>query len=386
MSFKGIFCAVCGVQDVEVREGFCSDCFGKEQARGVKLPQRIKIFYCRECLSVQSHMGWTSAVDFDEFIWLVKVASQEFHKLPEDFRLEIQDEEFYKTQETVEIISSITYPINVQLTRGYESDFGFYSKEEEVEFRLQKTICKNCLNRKTSAFNSSIQVRADSRSITNAEFELIDKKVNQFFGSLPQESSSFVVERTEIENGVDYLLSQKNDADMIAKEIKKYMGGKIKRTKSLVGQEKDGKKIHRLTILLRLPEIQEGDIITYKDQIYVVIFFQQGFWRFRSLVTGEIIRITEKERLKEKIQSVLDKIKPSNFMLVSKDKDQAQIMNLEHYVTLDVPVSHIPEEKEEGEEIVGFVWEEQTYLLTNKEAEDTDNLRRERELDKEAKK
>jgi NMD protein affecting ribosome stability and mRNA decay len=386
LSFEGIFCAVCGDQGVEVREGFCSNCFGKEQAREVKLPQRIKVFYCRECLSVQSPMGWTSPADFDEFIWLVKVASQEFQKLPEEFRLEIQEEQLYKTQETVEIISSITFPIIVQLVKGYESDFGYYSREDEVEFRLQKTMCKNCLSRKTSAFSSEIQVRADSRSITNDEIELIDKKINQFFGHLPQESTSFVVERTEMENGINFLLSQKNDAEMIAKEIKKYMGGKITKTKSLVGQERDGKKINRLTILLRLPTIQKGDIITYKDQLHIVIFFQQGFWRFRELSTGEIIRITEKERLKEKVQSVLDKIRLSKFMLVSKDQGQAQIMNLEYYTTLDVPVSHIPEEVKEGEELVGFVWEEQTYLLSNEEADMTAILRKERELEKAAKK
>ncbi|MHA1911523.1 MAG: NMD3-related protein [Candidatus Kariarchaeaceae archaeon] len=386
MTYKGIFCAVCGAQDVEVQDGFCSNCYGKEQALGVKIPERIKIFYCRECLSVQSSMGWTSAADFDEFIWLIKVAAQEFQKLPEDFRLEIQEEQFHKTQETVEIISSITYPIQVQLVRGYESDYGYYSKEEEVQFRLQKTMCKNCLIRKTSAFSSSIQVRADSRSITNEEIEFVDNKVNEYFGNLPKISTSFVVERTEKENGVDYLLSQKNDADMIVKEIRKYTGGKIKRSKSLVGQERDGKKIFRLTILLRLPEIQIGDIIIYEGHIYTVIFFQQGFWRFRNLKNGEIVRITEKERLERKVQSVLDKIRTSKFMLVSKDQDQAQIMNLEYYITHDIPANHIPEEIKTGEELLGFVWEEQTYLLSNEEAEYTTNLRRERELEKAAKK
>ena len=183
MSFEGIFCAVCGAQDVEVREGFCSKCDGKEQAVGVKLPQQIKIFYCRECLSVQSHMGWTKPEDFDEFIWLLKVTAQEFQKLPEEFRIEIQDDQFYKTQDTVAIISSIAYPISIMLVRGHEGDFGYYSREDEVGFRLQKTMCKNCLSRRTSAFNSEIQVRAESRSITNEELELIDQKVNQLFGN-----------------------------------------------------------------------------------------------------------------------------------------------------------------------------------------------------------
>ena len=73
-------------------------------------------------------------------------------------------------------------------------------------------------------------------------------------------------------------------------------------------------------------------------------------------------------------------------MLVSKDRDQAQVMHLDYYTTFDIPTSHMPEGAKEGEELVGFEWEEQIYLLSNVESEKTSFLRKERELERAAKK
>lgn len=46
----------------------------------------------------------------------------------------------------------------------------------------------------------------------------------------------------------------------------------------------------------------------------------------------------------------------------------------------------MPEGAKEGEELVGFEWEEQIYLLSNVESEKTSFLRKERELERAAKK
>lgn len=80
-----------------------------------------------------------------------------------------------------------------------------------------------------------------------------DQKVYSFVKKQLKEEGAEITGEFKLKEGVDLLVSSSQAAFHLCKKFKKKFGGETKVTRSLVGENKQaGKRIYRLTVLLRL--------------------------------------------------------------------------------------------------------------------------------------
>ena len=80
-----------------------------------------------------------------------------------------------------------------------------------------------------------------------------DEKVYSFVKKQLKEEGSEIVDEFKLKEGMDILVGSSRAAFSLAKKFKKKFNGETKATRSLVGENKQvGKRIYRLTVLLRL--------------------------------------------------------------------------------------------------------------------------------------
>jgi len=85
-----------------------------------------------------------------------------------------------------------------------------------------------------------------------------DEKLYLFVKKEIEKTGAKITDVFELKEGFDVLVSSSQAAFQLSKKFKKQFNGETKTTRSLVGEDKQaGKRIHRLTVLLRLKEEEE---------------------------------------------------------------------------------------------------------------------------------
>lgn len=86
----------------------------------------------------------------------------------------------------------------------------------------------------------------------------LDKKLYTFVLSQIKGNRVWIVKQTKLKEGIDIYIDSNAFAFALAKKFRKKFKGKTKITRSLYGLNKQkGKQIHRLTVLLRMPEEED---------------------------------------------------------------------------------------------------------------------------------
>lgn len=82
-----------------------------------------------------------------------------------------------------------------------------------------------------------------------------NQKVYSFLIQELQKKKVDIAKQVKLKEGMDIYISSNKFAVAFAKRFKKQFKGQVKTTRSLVGLDKrKGKRIHRLTVCLRMPE------------------------------------------------------------------------------------------------------------------------------------
>lgn len=116
------------------------------------------------------------------------------------------------------------------------------------------------------------QARVDKYYEAILQIRNVGKETIDFIEeSIRKESSKgiYVAKRIQTKNGFDYYLSSKKFAQTLGKKLVETFGGVLKASPRLFGL-RDGKKVHRLTILFRGLGFSRGDIIKFDDKILEV--------------------------------------------------------------------------------------------------------------------
>ncbi|MBD3318812.1 hypothetical protein GF342_02795 [Candidatus Woesearchaeota archaeon] len=74
----------------------------------------------------------------------------------------------------------------------------------------------------------------------------------------------------EVKGGLDYYISSQKYLQILGKKIKKKFWGEYKLTSTLHTQDKMGNKLYRITILFRLYDFKQGDLVLVGGEEYVV--------------------------------------------------------------------------------------------------------------------
>ena len=106
-------------------------------------------------------------------------------------------------------------------------------------------------------FEATLQLRNPTQEVvTFVEEEINQKKIH-------------VAKEVELKNGFDYFLADNSFTLALGKKLQQKFGGEIRLSSSLFSQ-KDGKDIHRGTVLYRKPNFTKGDHVIYDGEECIV--------------------------------------------------------------------------------------------------------------------
>jgi len=105
----------------------------------------------------------------------------------------------------------------------------------------------------------------------------------------------------EVAGGWDFYLADKNFTKALGKKIQERFGGDYKVTASLWGR-KEGKEVHRLTVLVRGIGFKKGEIVEYKGEDYEVKLLLEKEIMLQKVKTGEKVHVKYKkmEKIRKK--------------------------------------------------------------------------------------
>lgn len=273
MTIQKNFCPKCGGETAN--EGLCNKCKA-EAIEWLVCEPRVESIICPTCGSIKRGSIWTDVTyDRQQLTEELAFGAVSVHEDVEDLELAISSRDTTPNRTHCIIYArGVLYDIPVQKTC-------------ELRITWKKENCDRCSRLSGGYYESTIQVRATDRKPDDYERERAEKIAYDIEESVQEagERLSFITRIDNTRDGTDIVVSSHSIGDAISRQIVTEMGGKITRHPKLVG-ERDGRKLYRITVLLRLPRFRKGDVIAHKKRYYEVRSTESGILRVFDLSEG----------------------------------------------------------------------------------------------------
>ncbi|MFW9773921.1 MAG: NMD3-related protein [Candidatus Thorarchaeota archaeon] len=265
------FCAICGekVDDDSPHIGMCLKCYLAEYSL-FELPQKLPVNICIDCGSYSKKEGWIKPSKNDFFSILGEVVEKFLLKpLFKNDQIEYsydfnEDSIIYSSRH---LIKSIEAVINGRL-----ADSSDLFQQQTVKINVNQMLCKNCSNlRSGTYFLSILQLRVEDEN----QFDLIDEvltEINIHVENLfEKDHRQYISQIEDKKYGVDLYLSTNELMNNIVKFIKTKYHFLLKRTKKLVGRDRQkGKNQYRLKTLVKFLPFVVHDRLLINNHEYEI--------------------------------------------------------------------------------------------------------------------
>ncbi len=265
------FCAICGIAlvDDSPHFGMCLKCYLKENPL-FELPNKFSLNICFDCGNYAKKEVWIEPLESGIFS-KIKEALQKYLLKPIiikdklEFSISFNEESFVFSSK--EFLVSLEAKIN-----GFVKTNFNIKHQQVIRLNLIYILCKNCSNlRGGTYFVSILQLRVKGEN----QFDLIKKvldEINDYGEILFEKDHKHYISKIEDQKyGVDLYLSTKEVMNYIIKFLKSNYYFLIKRTKKLVGRDKQGgRNIYRLKTLIKFLPIANNDIVLIDNQNHMV--------------------------------------------------------------------------------------------------------------------
>lgn len=234
------FCSICGKVTDALLENVCQECYVKENDP-VTLKEKLDGIICKNCYNVYRKGRWFHVGGTGEDAARAAAADA----VEDSIDVKLQDPKWsINIDDIKETPKGYVVSCSVKVSGVVMSNTVGMGKKTVVNVRSQ--LCKNCTRQLGGYFESILQVRGEfdrketARVVENliASFSKKDKK-------------AFITDVAFLKHGIDFYIGSTRVARKIANVIK----GKNCRTKEspkLVGVDKQGKRLYRVTILVRM--------------------------------------------------------------------------------------------------------------------------------------
>jgi len=202
-------------------------------------------------------------------------------------------------------------------------------------FSIEKryTVCPTCQKKKSGYFEAILQVRRMDGTLTEMEKESIENDVYSYVGK-ERDPLAFISHTKISHEGIDFDIGGKKVARHTALSLKKSHGGKISESNKIMGRDKrTNKDILRLTIVLKLPSLREGDYVIFEDEVFRVqsvtntLKLANAFSK-RGIPQEKIQELKKKEKMK-KLDVVSEKI-----IITSLTPDFVEVLRKDYTTSL----------------------------------------------------
>ncbi|OPY52995.1 MAG: NMD3 family protein [Methanosaeta sp. PtaU1.Bin112] len=284
-------------------------------------PNMVEVVICSVCGSRQIKGRW-QLPDSSSVEELAYQAAEEALCLHEDLSEPHIEVDLRK-------IGATRYQADIDIQGNFRGQG--VSEHCEIPIRIKMVACERCSRMAGKYFESTVQLRGNAvRSMTQREIEEC-KKIAQDMadsGYRGGDYLSFIQEIKEVKGGLDIILGSTQLGRRMARAFVERYGGKLLETAKLVGK-KDSRDLYRSTLLVRLPRLRRGDIVSYRGAHYFVTGFDGKTTIITSLREGR--RCSMSEESSETVGVLGNKNDAKAAMVISEDDDVLEIMDPETF-------------------------------------------------------
>jgi nonsense-mediated mRNA decay protein 3 len=233
------------------------------------------------------------------------------------------------------------------------------SDELTTEVRLSYRSCNRCSRLSGSYYEAILQVRATNRHLNDDEIKKAEDIVLDHLESAGQtEQYAFLTKAVYIHGGVDFYIGSSNIARQISKILADRFKGRVKESSSLVGRH-DGKEVHRITSIIRIPEYRIGEFIKFENKFYRIDKLHKNHVICIYLQSGQKIKFDHTELSNVSILGGSELI--NDAVVVIESEKEVQILDPDTYKTVDIIKPKSFNFKGDSVKIVKF--EDQIFLI-----------------------
>lgn len=312
-------CIECG-REGKLYENLCEHCFLKRN-KFIKAPRYLDMRRCTYCGYINIGADWFDATVEEGIKLLLDKA------IIEDDRAE---EYSYSIDFDYEDDRNIVCDIKAHLVYKGLS----ITEKHSSKIRIKNDVCNRCSKIQGRYYEAIVQVRADGRNLSKTEIKEIQNRINQRINILQKSNRNIFLGREEkVRGGIDFYLSSKNAGVLIAKELVQIFGAGFSESSSLFGQ-KDGKRIYRMTYLVRLPEYHVQDFLIIDDEVVKITGIRGKVVKFLNLRNWTKSTVKPQELESAKVLGGNELIKSA--VVISQTKNEIQILDPDTYNTNEI--------------------------------------------------
>ena len=213
------------------------------------------------------------------------------------------------------------------------------TQEFLVEVKVNKSVCTVCSKFSSGYYEAVIQMRADSRLISDDEIGTADKIVRDKIERLSNKNRmAYISQRVEMKEGIDYYVGSYKAARKLTETLRNVFGGVLKDSPRLMGRDKTkGKDLYRIWFSLRLPQFQKYDFVKYNNVKTQVLNFDANKIYLKALDSSATISVAWRDYEKLKLIARKDDIKLA--MVTAKTPQLIQILHPDTYQPVDIELN-----------------------------------------------
>ncbi len=364
ISQSGRFCAVCGTTEGPYLENLCEKCYKKENPIEFDIQNKINVIICPLCLSIKIQntvVDTWNKEDGLEDIMREMVERKILEKIHTDI------DYHYEFEDNIEESKIMNYGVKefelrTNITAKPFEEFSEFEKNYHTRIKMVRTSCDLCVRHKAGYFEAILQVRGENRKLTETEQENIEGIVDRIMTRYIDAKMSYIIDPETDVDGFTCKVSTKYLAETIAREIKSATAGKMNVAYELKTKNKEGIDVYQNTYLVRLPEYASGDIIEFENKMWIVKQITERQIKLESFDNHEQKKF-DRKRIENRGKKLTESVVEREFLLVSSDGMNVVIMALDNYENFDDDLKRIPLNKQVGENIMGFIYEDRNYYI-----------------------
>lgn len=292
-----------------------------------EVPQVVEVKICSQCPAFKVGQQWIST-KLKTYEELAKKATIKNLRLALNINKDVKEPKVHITSEF----------FNPNILKAHVSVEGSIEgrdvkTEAEVEVRIRKESCNICSRISGGYYESIIQIRAEGRLPTKRELKRCLKIADDVIAKAEKAGDrlAFVSDVMELPEGTDIYMGSTACGRQISRAIADEMGAVITESPKLVGANKEGKGIYRVTFAVRLPVIVQGDIVRMHGSLVQVEKVGRRI-SGTDLANGFSTSVDAEDK-PEKVGNVSDAM---STVLVSEDGNSVQILDPISYVPLTI--------------------------------------------------
>ncbi len=318
-------CIKCGKRE-SVSMGLCQPCL--EDVADLRASTPISVVTCRKCNSLFVGKRWLHNWRLSDLDSLARQSVSYNESKVSLKQISLNQLEMEKEEATASVILETN---------------DSYSYGSSIKFKVARgsRSCDLCNRKSGSSYEAIVQLRSVSESTTEDFTKTLNEIVSASRKRATEKNSNYILKEQHVPGGLDIYLGSKSFAEQIVSFSTSKFFCTVTRTKKRYGR-KEGYDTYRYTYLVRLFDLQRGDVIYLNDIEYIVGAISSTSIVIISTDRSRPEEISKKQFLRYRVK--LSRYKPEfeKFTLLSRKGDEATLMG-ESGLTL--VMKGIPEKK-----------------------------------------